>query len=1180
MFFVRTFQSIFERNSIKVYKRLCKLQNFKQNSKASVNCNINTRRAAADIKNCRQYISSRASNSDKGSSGIFVQQHRQQRINSQFINSHNSHILNYHSLSYCGCRRLTKMVIDEASVKYLEIPDKSENDKKLYKTLVLPNDLKVLLVSDPSPVPHDGFTSSSYDSTGDSCAEESSTSDEGEETDCSGTDSGDTDSDDSEGDEKLAAVALLVDVGSFSEPTQYQGLAHFLEHMIFMGSKKYPTENAFDAYIKKCGGFDNANTECEETLYYFEVAEKYLDSSLDYFTALLKNPLMLKEAMTRERNSVESEFQQTLHDDEARRDQLLASLANKNFPHNTFTWGNLKSLKEEVDEDELHKTLHEFRERHYSAHRMYLCIQARLPIDEMENLVVKHFSDVPSNNLPGKDFGVYNYREAFNAEFHTDVFFVKPVENVCKLELTWVLPPMTGLYRYKPDQFLAYLMGYEGEGSLCSYLRKNLWALDMIAGVDDSGFDNNSMYSLFNLCIYLTDTGFHHLDDVLAATFAFIKLFSQCGSLKETYEELQNIEASSFRFASQKAAFDNVQNLVICSKYYPPKDILTGNELYFEYNEEHIESIIKLLNEFTFNIMITSQQKYDGITYDKKEKWFGTEYTTITMPEKWVNLWMHSQPMPELFLPKRNRFITNDFHIFWHDEGKPDIPLAPKQILQTDICELWFRQDDKFELPDAYMYFYFISPLIRQCVKNDVICTLYASLVKYRLAEELYPASVAGLSYQFYNAEKGVVLKVNGFNEKLHLLVDIITKAMVSMVEHITKKQLDVFKKQQKKLYFNALIKPKTLNKDIRLSIIENIRFPIIDKYKCIDHVSLDEVLEFSKKYTHELYIQALMQGNLIEESAHNVMNSVLTTLNCCNIKETKYIENRTVQLPQGSHYIRCHALNNKDINTVVTNFYQIGPCSVRIESILDLLMMFVEEPLFDNLRTKEQLGYYVSSSVRINYGIASYSITVNSQETKHTASHVDERIEAFRTKMLQILDEMPQDEFDQVHESLMKIKQVVDMSLNEEVGRNWSEITCEDYLFDRRRKEVEALRTLTKQEIIDFCLNNERTNLRKLSIQVIGNTNHIKTDVPTEQYVEEDNKSADEELFNTLADSLELSFIPKEGDATTIVDIADFKENLHVYPITKTKLDTPIIDPNEQNNRAITPQIDIIEDC
>lgn len=58
-----------------------------------------------------------------------------------------------------------------------------------------------------------------------------------------------------------AAAALAVGVGSFSDPQQLQGLAHYLEHMLFMGSEKYPDENEYDAFLNKHGGGSNAYTE-------------------------------------------------------------------------------------------------------------------------------------------------------------------------------------------------------------------------------------------------------------------------------------------------------------------------------------------------------------------------------------------------------------------------------------------------------------------------------------------------------------------------------------------------------------------------------------------------------------------------------------------------------------------------------------------------------------------------------------------------------------------------------------------------------------------------------------------------------------------------------------------------------------------------------------------------------
>ncbi|KAH8276628.1 hypothetical protein KR044_000187, partial [Drosophila immigrans] len=1049
------------------------------------------------------------------------------------------------------------------------------------RSLLLANGMHALIISDPSPMPHDGFTSSESSVGGEteetSAETETSDSSSSSESTSSSSGSGNSESDtDSEvGDEKLAACAIMIDYGSFAEPRQYQGLAHFLEHMIFMGSEKYPEENIFDAHIKKCGGFTNAMTDCEDTLFYFEVAEKHLDSSLDYFTALMKHPLMKQEAMQRERCSVDSEFQQIVQEDETRRDQLLASLATDGYPHGTFAWGNMKTLKENVDDDVLHKLLHEIRRDHYAANRMYLCVQARLPIEELESLVLRHFAEIPSNTVRAPDLSQFNYRQAFRPEFHEHAFFVRPVENVCKVELTWVLPSVRQYYRSKPDQFLSFLFGYEGRGSLCAYLRRKLWALELVAGIDDNGFDLNSMYSLFNVCIYLTDEGFKHIDEVLAATFAYIKVVALANpkDLRVIYDEQQGIEATGFRFQSQRPAMDNVQDLVINSKYFPPKDVLTGKELYYEYNEQHLAELISHLNEFKFNLMFTAR-KYENLVYDKQEEWFGTEYTSIPMPAKWQQLWNEAdaKSLPDLFLPEPNRFVAQDFTLHWHKSGKPEVPEAPKKLLHNDICELWFRADDKYELPEAFMTFYLISPLQRKSAKNDAMCALYEELVKFHVSEELYPATSAGFSYTFSVSEKGLTLQVRGYNEKLHLLVESIAQAMVTVGSTLNEDMLETFVKDQRKSYFNTLIKPRQLNRDVRLCVLEQIRWLMIDKYKSLNDITLKDLQEFAAQFPQQLYVQGLIQGNYTEESSHNVMNALLTRLGCKAIQERNYIEDRTVQLPQGAHYIRCHALNEQDTNTVITNFYQLGPNTVRLECILDLLMMFVEEPLFDQLRTKEQLGYHVGATVRMNYGIAGYSIVVNSQETKSTACHVEKRIEVFRNNMMQILEDMSPEDYEHTRDSLIKLKLVADMALNTEVTRNWNEIVNEEYMFDRRRQQIDVLRTLTKAEIVAFLLENEITNMRKISVQVIGHKpknqvagaadEQAKTEAAIEGDAEdemdgdedadedEEMDEDDEELFQMLANKLDVTFLPEEGDATTIVDIADFKANLDLYPL------------------------------
>lgn len=338
----------------------------------------------------------------------------------------------------------TTVAPGESGIRYLDTPDKSFSDRKQYRSIVLPNGFHALLISDPtersrSPLPHaTAAANSTTEESDDGASVTSATNEltESEDEGGSGSEAGGDGAEAEEG-EKLAAAALCIGVGSFSDPKRVQGLAHFLEHMIFMGSKKYPTENEYDSYISKCGGFDNAVTDLEETTFYFEIDEEYLDGALDRFSNLFTEPLMLRDSISREREAVESEFQTNINSFSSMREQLLGSLGQDDHPCSSFSWGNLRTLKDNVTEDELYDILHKFQKRHYSAHRMTFAVQARMSLDELEELAVRYFSNIPSNNLPGDDFSSFNELNAFRPDFYDKVFFVRPKSNICRLDLTW-----------------------------------------------------------------------------------------------------------------------------------------------------------------------------------------------------------------------------------------------------------------------------------------------------------------------------------------------------------------------------------------------------------------------------------------------------------------------------------------------------------------------------------------------------------------------------------------------------------------------------------------------------------------------------------------------------------------------------------------------------------------------
>lgn len=80
--------------------------------------------------------------------------------------------------------------------------------------------------------------------------------------------------------EKIASIVVGVNIGSFKDPVDAQGMAHLLEHLLTMGSEKYPSESEIDDFLTSRGGYQNAMTECEHTIYEIIVNKPYLKKSI------------------------------------------------------------------------------------------------------------------------------------------------------------------------------------------------------------------------------------------------------------------------------------------------------------------------------------------------------------------------------------------------------------------------------------------------------------------------------------------------------------------------------------------------------------------------------------------------------------------------------------------------------------------------------------------------------------------------------------------------------------------------------------------------------------------------------------------------------------------------------------------------------------------------------------
>ena len=141
--------------------------------------------------------------------------------------------------------------------------EKNQRDSREYEFILLPNSIKCLLVSDP---------------------------------DC-----------------EISAASMNVHVGSIHE--DIPGLAHYLEHMLFMGTTKYPEENEYSNYLSDNAGSSNAFTDNEDTNYFFKVSSDHLFKALDMFSQFFVSPTFNQNSLERELKAIDSEFHKNILDD-------------------------------------------------------------------------------------------------------------------------------------------------------------------------------------------------------------------------------------------------------------------------------------------------------------------------------------------------------------------------------------------------------------------------------------------------------------------------------------------------------------------------------------------------------------------------------------------------------------------------------------------------------------------------------------------------------------------------------------------------------------------------------------------------------------------------------------------------------------------------------------------------
>jgi coenzyme PQQ biosynthesis probable peptidase PqqF len=183
---------------------------------------------------------------------------------------------------------------------------------------------------------------------------------------------------------KRAAAALRVAAGSHDAPLAWPGLAHFLEHLLFLGTERFPANQGLMAYVRGHGGQVNARTSERNTDYFFELAPQAFSGGLLRLSDMLAHPRMNPDDQQREREVLHAEFVAWSQDAAAQQQLALFDPLSEAHPLRGFHTGNRDTLP--VSQPEFQHALKDFHQRFYQSGQMTLSLVGPQPLEELKAL--------------------------------------------------------------------------------------------------------------------------------------------------------------------------------------------------------------------------------------------------------------------------------------------------------------------------------------------------------------------------------------------------------------------------------------------------------------------------------------------------------------------------------------------------------------------------------------------------------------------------------------------------------------------------------------------------------------------------------------------------------------------------------------------------------------------------
>ncbi len=732
----------------------------------------------------------------------------------------------------------------------------------------------------------------------------------------------------------VSSVALAVAAGSLADPPQRQGLAHFLEHMLFLGTEKYPDAGDFDAYLRRNSGMNNAYTAEDRTNYHLEIRHEAFEGALDRFAQFFIAPLFDARYTEREMNAVASEHQKNLENDLWRQQQLDTLAYAPGHPARHFGTGSKATLAG-VTRDELLA----FYRSHYSANRMTLVLTGAAGLDQLEHWARQYFDAVPNRELAPL---VYP-SDYLPPQPALRLLRMEPIKDLRQLSLEFPLPGLLDGWRSKSAELLGYVLGGEGPGSLLAQLKAEGLATGLAAGTSSA----TRQYGSLELQVSLTPQGLQQVPRVMALVFASVKLLRDQGLPPTLFAERRTLAQLDERYRDKGEGAGLATGLANLVMDYPLEVAERVPFLWLQPDPAGLRALIDRIRPD--NMLATLVAK--GQPTDQVEPIYGTRYSYSIDPGPAYTALLQPPAVPGLALPGPNPFVPARTSL---------LALQPAQLIDEPALSLYFAQDNEFQRPQSALLLRQRLPRSLASLRTATLLPFYEACVRETLNETTYRAAEAGQRFVFSASLEGVLLGVEGWDEASGRLLDAVApqltdcplpEARFAALKDQLLRGLSAFRNAD--AYISV--------RETRRALVREFYFTPDDMLPLAQTVTLAQVRHFAQTLFRQGRLETLAYGNLGPAQAVAAVRHVAAQLKTQGQPAAQLLRNRQLVSLAGQDLRSSQRLEVN--NSTLRREYRLGDDSPEARAAALLISAAIGDPFYSEMRTQQQLGYIVQAN-------------------------------------------------------------------------------------------------------------------------------------------------------------------------------------------------------------------------